>query len=68
MGSHEVSELIEVLLGQLGKQPRMAGYGGGDTPSGSARDRASSSMPNGVLEENVVLFAVPKKGRTRGCH
>jgi len=43
----------------------MVGYGGnsptgGDTPG---TGRKHSSMPDGVIEENVVLFAVPKKGR-----
>ncbi|CAE7605355.1 HIS1 [Symbiodinium natans] len=40
---------------------KMAGYGGSSTPLGSAR--AQSSMPDGVMEENTILFAVPKKGR-----
>ncbi|OLP79204.1 ATP phosphoribosyltransferase [Symbiodinium microadriaticum] len=39
---------------------KMAGGYGGDSP-GSVRK--GSSMPDGVMEENVVLFAVPKKGR-----
>ena len=42
-------------------QRKMAGGYGGDSP-GSVRK--GSSMPDGVMEENVVLFAVPKKGRT----
>ena len=60
-----IRDLFDVLMLESGvhKTRTMAGYGG-ETPQGSNRGRTTSSMPDGVIEENVILFAVPKKGRT----
>ena len=58
--------VLQAHASSMKAQRSMAGYRGNSPTGGNTpgTGRKHSSMPDGVIEENVVLFAVPKKGRT----
>eukprot|EP00913_Durusdinium_trenchii_P009570 g8991.t1 len=65
-GAEPLEERGRSGLGGRWRRPPMAGYRGGGSPKyeeGQPWDK--SFMPQGVMEKDTLLFAVPKKGRTR---